>query len=95
MAAGILCGYLAGRSSLSGIAGDLRLHKLLLDLRQTSAGGDELTDDDILLQAGQRVNLALMAASVRTRVVSWKEAADRKESVARLDLVMPSRTWLA
>ena len=39
--------------------------------------------------------LPLMAASVRTRVVSWKEAADRKESVAKLDLVIPSRTWLA
>ena len=33
--------------------------------------------------------LPLMAASVRTRVVSWKEAADRKESVAREALVMP------
>ncbi len=36
--------------------------------------------------------LPLMAASVRTRVVSWKDAADRKESVARAALVMPSRT---
>ena len=30
--------------------------------------------------------LPLMAASVRTRVVSWKDAADRKESVARAGL---------
>ena len=30
-----------------------------------------------------------MAASVRTLVVSWKEAAERKESVAREALVMP------
>ena len=44
---------------LGGVAGDLSLDKLLLDLRQTSAGGDELTDDDVLLQAGQRVDLAL------------------------------------
>ena len=29
-----------------------------------------------------------------TRVVSWKEAADRKESVAREALVIPSSTWL-
>ena len=32
----------------------------------------------------------LMAASVSTRAVSWKEAALRKESVAREALVMPS-----
>ena len=87
--------YLVVVGCLGGVAGDLGLDELLLDLRQTSAGGDELTDDDVLLQAGQRVDLALDSASVRTRVVSWKDAADRKESVARLDLVMPSRTWLA
>ena len=34
--------------------------------------------------------LPLIAASVRTRVVSWKEAADMKESVAIEALVMPS-----
>ena len=44
---------------LGGVAGDLGLDELLLDLRQTSTGGDELTDDDVLLQAGQRVDLAL------------------------------------
>ena len=32
------------------------------------------------------------AASVSTRVVSWKDAADRKESLARAALVMPSST---
>ena len=37
----------------------------------------------------------MMAASVRTRVVSWKDAADRKESVARDALVIPSRIGLA
>ena len=31
----------------------------------------------------------LMAASVRTLVVSWKEAAERKESVAKEALVIP------
>ena len=44
---------------LSGVAGDFGLDELFLDLRQTSTGGDELTDDDVLLQAGQRVDLAL------------------------------------
>ena len=36
-----------------------------------------------------------MAASVSTRVVSWKEAADRKLSVASDALVIPSSTRLA
>ena len=35
--------------------------------------------------------LPLMAASVRTLVVSWKDAADRKELVAREAFVIPSR----
>src|ERR1044072_3183484 len=34
----------------------------------------------------------LIAASVRTRVVSWKEAADSHESVASDAFVMPIRT---
>ena len=34
----------------------------------------------------------LMAASVRTLVVSWKEAADMNDSVARAALVIPRRT---
>ena len=38
--------------------------------------------------------LPLIAASVSTRVVSWKDAADRKESVAREALVIPSRIGL-
>jgi hypothetical protein len=33
----------------------------------------------------------MMAASVSTRVVSWKDAAEMKESVDREALVMPSR----
>ena len=51
--------YLVVVGCLGGVAGDLGLDELLLDLRQTSTGGDELTDDDVLLQAGQRVDLAL------------------------------------
>ena len=39
--------------------------------------------------------LPLIAASVSTRVVSWKEAAERKLSVASDALVMPSSTRLA
>ena len=37
-------------------------------------------------------DLPLTAASVRTRVVSWKDAAEMKERVCRLALVMPSST---
>src|ERR671939_666580 len=36
--------------------------------------------------------LAWIAASVRTRVVSWKEAADSHDSVASDAFVMPMRT---
>ena len=36
--------------------------------------------------------LPLTAASVRTRVVSWKEAAEKKERVCSEALVMPSST---
>jgi hypothetical protein len=36
--------------------------------------------------------LAWIAASVSTRVVSWKEAADSHDSVASEALVMPMRT---
>jgi hypothetical protein len=54
-------------------------------------GRDELADDDVLLEAEQAVapSLPSMAASVSTRVVSWKEAADSHESVASDALVMP------
>ena len=38
--------------------------------------------------------LPLIAASVKTRVVSWKEAAERKESVAREAFVIPSSTGM-
>ena len=38
--------------------------------------------------------LPMIAASVRTRVVSWKEAAEMKESVDSEALVMPSSTLL-
>jgi hypothetical protein len=35
--------------------------------------------------------LAIVAASVSTRVVSWKEAAEMNDSVSRKALVMPRR----
>ena len=39
--------------------------------------------------------LPLTAASVRTRVVSWNEAAEMNDRVCRLALVMPSSTGCA
>ena len=38
--------------------------------------------------------LPLMAASVRTLVVSWKDAAERKDSVAREAFVIPMSTGI-
>ena len=75
-----------------GVTLCLTAGQILTHLRETGTCGDELTDDDILLQTGQRIDLALDGASVSTRVVSWKEAADRKDSLARAALVMPSST---
>ena len=40
-------------------------------------------------------SLPFIAASVKTLVVSWNDAADRNESVARDALVIPSKTLLA
>ena len=33
----------------------LTVLQILTDFRQTGTGGDQLTDDDVLLQTGQRV----------------------------------------
>ena len=45
---------------------------------RAGARRDQPADDDVLLQAHQRVDLAGDAASVSTRVVSWNEAAEMK-----------------
>ena len=57
---------------------------------QTGAGRDQAADDDVFLQAAQIVRLPMIAASVSTRVVSWKEAAEMNESVDSEALVIPS-----
>src|SRR5699024_11856094 len=46
------------------------------------------------LRPSSSSRLPLIAASVRTLVVSWKLAADRKLSVSRDALVIPSSTGL-
>ena len=50
---------------------------------------DELADDDVLLEPSRPSFLPSIAASVSTRVVSWKEAADSHDSVASDALVIP------
>ena len=53
------------------------------------AAGISLPMITFSFRPARRSILPSRAASVRTFVVSWKEAADRKESVAREALVMP------
>jgi len=59
-------------------------------IREAGARGNEPPDDDVFLQAAQIVLEAPDRASVSTRVVSWKEAAEMKDSVAREALVIPN-----
>ena len=86
----LLCGGSQFGSDLS-VALSLTVLQILTDFRQTGTGGDQLTDDDVLLQTGQRVNLALDGGFGQNASGFRKDAADRKLSVARLDLVIPSR----
>ena len=59
---------------------------------QACAGGDELTDDDVLLQAGQRVNLALDGGFGQD-TGGLLEGCGRQEGlVCQAALVMPSST---
>ena len=46
-------------SAAFGIADFLGASQFFFNLRQTGSGGDQLTDDDVLLQTGQRIDLAL------------------------------------
>ena len=57
-------------------------------------GREETTTFCLIPAVREATTLPLIAASVRTFVVSWKDAADRKEFVARDALVIPSITCL-
>ena len=66
-------------ASINGAIDNLRGLKenvIVGRLIPAGTGGDEAADDDVLLEAAQVIH-----ASVSTRVVSWKEAAEMKESV--------------
>jgi hypothetical protein len=68
-----------GRSSLQvDVLADLRA----LVGREAGAGRDQVTEDDVLLEADEVVPRPASAASVSTLVVSWKEAAEMNESTA-------------
>jgi hypothetical protein len=73
-----------------GLADQLvdRRHSIM----RAGAGRDQAADDDVLLEALERVGLAVDGASVSTRVVSWNEAAEMNERVCSEALVMPSST---
>src|SRR6266705_2611459 len=62
---------------------------------EACSGRDDVAHDDVFLEAAQKSTRDIVAASVRTRVVSWKEAALRKLSVSSEALVMPSSTGWA
>ena len=49
----------------------LTVLQILTDFRQTGTGGDQLTDDDVLLQTGQRVDLALDGSLVHLLLGRW------------------------
>ena len=57
-------------------------------------GREETTTFCLIPAVREATTLPLIAASVRTFVVSWKDAADKKEFVAREALVIPSNTCL-
>ena len=66
-----------------------------LVVSQARASRNQAANDDVFFQAAQLVaRLPMMAASVSTRVVSWKEAAEMNESVESDALVMPSKMLL-
>ena len=93
LAAGAFVGYrLVVIGGFGGVALDLCLFQFSLNLRQTGACGNQLTDDDVLLQTGQRVDLALDGRFGQDTGGLLKDAADRKESLASAALVMPSST---
>ena len=77
------CRVVLGTSFFGGLHCDIAVGL------KTSTCGDELSDDDVLFETTNGSLLPCMAASVSTRVVSWKEAADNQDSVASDALVIP------
>lgn len=57
---------------------------------QTGTRRNQPANHNVFFQATQKSRLPVTAPSVRTRVVSWNEAAEMNDSVASDALVMPS-----
>ena len=76
---------LCGGSQLGcdlGIALSLTVLQILTHLRQTGTGGDQLTDDDVLLQTGQRVDLALVTDALVLTAVALPVLGRSKNALA-------------
>jgi hypothetical protein len=59
---------------------------------QPGTGRDQTADNDILLKATQLITLAHDSRFGKYTVVSWKDAAEIKELVDKLALVIPKST---
>src|SRR6187401_1139407 len=71
-------------------------HQLELTMfGESRSGRNQVAHDHVFLEAAQPVDFARVAASVRTRVVSWNEAAEIKLSVSNEAFVIPSSTGTA
>src|SRR5437762_12315594 len=64
-------------------------------LGETRACGNQVAHNHVLLNPRSLSTLPSVAASVRTRVVSWNDAAEMKLSVSNDAFVMPSNTGTA
>ena len=53
---------------------------------------NEFSDNNVLLQSEEFIPFSFDRCIGSTRVVSWKDAADKKESVSREAFVIPSNT---
>src|SRR5581483_7995514 len=62
---------------------------------EPGAGWNQVTHDYVSLKPRNLSTLPNVAASVRTRVVSWNEAAEMKLSVSSDAFVIPSKTGTA
>ena len=66
--------------------------QMFLGIPQTTSSWDEASTITFFFNPSRLSSRPLMAASVRTRVVSWNDAAEMKLSVVNAALVIPSKT---
>lgn len=85
----LISGHLRGANSTS--CGSTLVDPAMV-VRKTGTGRDQTTTMTFSFRPRSSSRLPPTAASVRTRVVSWKEAAEMKDSVLRDALVIPIST---